>query len=490
MMITRQNRNIDCEKVLLLLILGLGFCLRIYQLGKDPFWIDELGVAMAAFQSSVGETIAYAQNHIMAMPLDYVIAWFVARFSHDEAFLRLPEALWGTATLLAGYLLFTELTKRKEVAIFATFLLAVSPILIKYSQELRFYAPLVFFYVFATWMGIQALKKSTLGMWVAFTITMVIGLYFHFYILFVLLNIGFLYLALLRTQQFEKKQYYFLISSTVVIILFFLIGLLNFGSVYGDPVPLQLYETFSAFLLTGLGWLPPFRGEPTTYAWGIFCAIFALLGIFISLKKSFTSKPSVLIYSIVIQIFAIIFFDIKRNYFLSARQLLMIVPLMLFYTAYGVGWLIRWAIKSRTNANKLFERLLWVFATTLFVISVTPTVFDYYRIRKSSVHEIVPLLTDTWQPEEKIAIVPYYNYPLFVYYSQDISGLSEAFQPLDIDQISEEAFKSNDIKFIILDYPLEDWMESILLDAEFSKIYIPSKEFLNAQSVWQKYESN
>ena len=167
----------------------------------------------------------------------------------------------------------------------------------------------------------------------------------------------------------------------------------------------------------------------------------------------------------------------------------MLVPFMFFYTANGVGWLIRWANKRQTKANQLFDRVLWVFAVTIFIITVTPIVFDYYRIKKSSVDEIVTLLTHTWQPEEKIAIVPYYNYPLFVYYSKDISGLSNAFQPLDIDQNSDMAFQPIDIKFIISDYPLEDWVESILLDAEFSQIYIPSNKFLNPQSVWQRYES-
>ena len=73
----------------------------------------------------------------MAMPLDYVTAWTMARISHTEGWLRLPEALWGFLTLLAGYKLCLELSGKKQLALFAMLMMALSPILIEYSQELR-----------------------------------------------------------------------------------------------------------------------------------------------------------------------------------------------------------------------------------------------------------------------------------------------------------------------------------------------------------------
>jgi len=481
-----QNQKIDYQRVLLILILGLGFCLRVYELGKDPFWVDEFGVAMAAFQSSIGETITIAQMHIMAMPLDYAVAWFSARFSNDEAVLRFPEAVWGTATLLAGYFLFTELSKRKGTALFATFLLAVSPTLIKYSQELRFYAPLVFFYVFATWLGMLALKRPKFGIWFAYTVTVVIGLFFHFYVLFALCNIGVFYLLTFRKQWFEENRFSYFISSSLIIIVGFIIGLLNFGSVFGNPITLQLYESLDAFLLVGLGWRPPFPGSPITLIWGYLCAVFALLGVFVSLKEGFVSKTSALIYSIVIQICAVIFFDIKKNYFLSARQLLMLVPLVLFYTAYGIRWMIGWAAALRKPKTGLRQNVLWFLTIMVFAIAVIPVVSDYYRYKKSSIDEILYLLSNSWHPEEKIVIVPSYNYELFTYYSQEGFEFSSAMEAMEFDQISPEAFRSKNIKFIIVNYPLENWMESMLEEADFEMVYIPANEFLYPQMVWQR----
>ena len=83
-------------------ILILGAFLRLYRLGDNLFWFDEVGVAVAAQQPSLGKAFMVSQSYIMSMPLDYVVAWGVAHISQSEWMLRLPAAIWGTLTLLAA----------------------------------------------------------------------------------------------------------------------------------------------------------------------------------------------------------------------------------------------------------------------------------------------------------------------------------------------------------------------------------------------------
>lgn len=76
-----------------IVIVSLGFLLRVYQAGHYSFWFDEAGVAAAASASSVWQTVEVAREHAAAMPLDYVVSWAMARFSLDEGWLRLPSVI-------------------------------------------------------------------------------------------------------------------------------------------------------------------------------------------------------------------------------------------------------------------------------------------------------------------------------------------------------------------------------------------------------------
>jgi len=79
-----QNRKFWI--VLFIFLLGSG--LRLYRLGNNLFWFDEVGVAKAAEQPSLREALNVSQLYIMSMPLDYAVAWGVAHISHSEAVLR------------------------------------------------------------------------------------------------------------------------------------------------------------------------------------------------------------------------------------------------------------------------------------------------------------------------------------------------------------------------------------------------------------------
>src|ERR1044072_4815891 len=59
--------------VLATLIVLIGFLLRINHLGSTSFWSDEASQALVAIQPTIGKTLFRIQQHVMAMPLDYMI---------------------------------------------------------------------------------------------------------------------------------------------------------------------------------------------------------------------------------------------------------------------------------------------------------------------------------------------------------------------------------------------------------------------------------
>lgn len=65
-------------------LLFVGLALRITDLGDKDFWFDEAGVAYAAASENIIDVIQAAHHHAAAMPLDYVVAFGMAKISLHE----------------------------------------------------------------------------------------------------------------------------------------------------------------------------------------------------------------------------------------------------------------------------------------------------------------------------------------------------------------------------------------------------------------------
>ncbi|HEY1012435.1 MAG TPA: glycosyltransferase family 39 protein, partial [Herpetosiphonaceae bacterium] len=168
----------------LTLIAGLGLALRLFQLGSDSFWCDEAGVADIAAQPTAGQALAALRHHVLAMPLDYLLSWLAARFGGGEFIQRLPAALWGTLAIVACFLLGRRLLPAgsRLAAGWAALLLALSPLHIEYSQELRFYAALVFWHALALWLFLRALDSGRRRDFALCAAAGLLGVYFHIYV--------------------------------------------------------------------------------------------------------------------------------------------------------------------------------------------------------------------------------------------------------------------------------------------------------------------
>jgi hypothetical protein len=64
--------------------MATGLLLRLYQIGNDPFWFDELNVLQIVSRPSLLEAIRATAEHVMAMPSHYILVWLVAKISTAE----------------------------------------------------------------------------------------------------------------------------------------------------------------------------------------------------------------------------------------------------------------------------------------------------------------------------------------------------------------------------------------------------------------------
>jgi hypothetical protein len=482
------------HRLLLTAVVFIGLLLRLYQLGTDSFWIDEVGVAQAISNPSLIEMLREAHNHVMAMPLDYVLDWIFARFGSSEGFLRLPAVLWGVLTLVVCYVFFKRLTNQ-TTALLATLLLALSPFHIQYSQELRFYAALAFFYWLVTWMLWRAIEYPAIERWGLFVLSAVIGIYFHVYVLLAALN-GFFWLWIARPTNPErtKARLYFL-RSMMLVLLTFIIGLFIFGSVYTyDNIPLLMNDS-SVFELLGIafGWVPFY--PPTSfspYILGGLSLLLATVGLF-HLCLSLPRGPvTVLTYSVAVQIAIIILMNYLKTYFLAPRQFIAYLPIISFLGAHGaltlierfVGWL-ELTRRAQKSSLHYIRRLTFGLAIVIIITSI-PALANYYKGDKGKASEISQRLEAAWKSGDVILTIPDFKARTYIYYIEKEFGagpLLSAIYSANWEAIPKpKSLPGN--TFLITPYPLSAAQASILADNHFQPFYTPKFISRYSQAVW------
>jgi len=397
--------KIKKHQFILLLIIVVGFFLRVYQLGKDSFWLDETGVASVIFVNSVGEFVNIVRSHVAAVPFDYVITWLIGQVTLNEGWLRFPSAIWGTATLMISYPLFRKLTNER-MALAGVFCLSFSPLLIKYSQELRFYSSLIFFYILSTKLLLDAFQSNENKDWIIFTVVTIIGGYFHIFVGFSLVNGFFWYF------QFWKKEPSYALRKFILSVIFIFLGSLSAFYLFAGYNS-RLSETITKIeplwqaIGVGLGWIPiTYSNNLSLYVWGMTCFLLEIISIIGLVRYQKKSLLSWLIISIVIQISTILFLIIIRGYFLQSRHFVFLHPLLILICVNGC-FLIHEKIKSSTKYRHRQKSLVnfnyLIFSLCFLSI---PILIKYYQEDKGNARETAIFLSEVWKPGDLLFFFP------------------------------------------------------------------------------------
>ncbi len=176
------------KNIVLICIILLAAVLRLWQLGNvppSPDW-DEAALGYNAY--SIMHTGRDEYGAYMPIVLEsfgdfkpalytYFVIPFIAMFGLETFAVRLPSAIFGILTVLATYFLVRALFKRKDIALIAALLLAISPWHIQFSR-VGFESNIgLAFNVFAALFFIKGLKKP----WMLFLSAACMGLNFSVY---------------------------------------------------------------------------------------------------------------------------------------------------------------------------------------------------------------------------------------------------------------------------------------------------------------------
>src|ERR1700761_2285244 len=125
------------ENFSLLLILLFAFILRIYHLGHESFWCDELQAAKESDPSvPLSDLFKYLSYADIQPPLFFLIQRFFGLFGHSEVAGRLWPALAGVGAVWAMYRLGKEVLN-KNLGLIAAAFTCVNYFAIYYAREDR-----------------------------------------------------------------------------------------------------------------------------------------------------------------------------------------------------------------------------------------------------------------------------------------------------------------------------------------------------------------
>ena len=187
------------ELLALLAIVLIGAALRAWQLGTKSLWLDELNLLRSSFGG--GQLFSPFGLSLLDHPPGYmVILRVMLHISREDWWLRLPAMLTSVAALVAiwgtGRSFFGPLA-----GLFAAFILALSPMHIRYAQEAHSYGLYGLLSIVLLWMLYRAARLEAsaasasaeapprsacgwLAIWLPFVVSAIVLLYVHYYSFF------------------------------------------------------------------------------------------------------------------------------------------------------------------------------------------------------------------------------------------------------------------------------------------------------------------
>lgn len=418
--VTDLNRTLSPQKItcLALTVVAAGFALRLYGLGRESLWYDEL-LQLDIAQGPLGQLAPRLRGH-SGVPLDYIISHFWIMLGRGDAWVRVPALVAGVLSVALAYRVGRALLGYPTALIFSL-LLALSPFHIQYSQEARPYALVVLGGLLLVY-GFWQLEQT--GRWryaIALQVGVLIATLAH---IFALVLIVALLLFLAVDGLFFRRGRHTLLT-TVALLGSLLLPLLVFvGMGWFDVLFYSSREFTRALVEPGQGLsaknpaLPPqivldnrfFKDDifsplaGSSAGWGI--AVIGGLAVagaiaLAALKKWRTLL--LLVLWLLLPPLVIVPFLMYRQTFFAPRYIILSLPALLLLVTAGLMGLP--GAVAHTGRPKLAAGLGLVLAAGL-LLAWGGNLFDYYRLpHKENWHLVADFIAANANPNDAVIAV-------------------------------------------------------------------------------------
>ena len=165
--------------VLLALITVVAALARIHAINAKGFWGDEAN-SVAIARLPWADFARLLWHHEANMALYYLLLRFWLHLGTTEGMIRGLSALLSVATVPLVYALGRRLLD-PITGLLAAWLLAINAYHVRYAQETRSYALVVFLCALATWILVRNLQEPSSAHWGVYAAACVLVAYSHFF---------------------------------------------------------------------------------------------------------------------------------------------------------------------------------------------------------------------------------------------------------------------------------------------------------------------
>lgn len=131
------------EIIFIVAITALGTAFRLYRIGAQSLWLDEL-FSVAVARGDWAQVIVGTAQGDTNPPLFNLLLHLALYFGSDETAARAVSCFFSIVTIPLFYAVARQLFDERVTAL-ATVALAINPFHFYFAQEARMYAPFAFF---------------------------------------------------------------------------------------------------------------------------------------------------------------------------------------------------------------------------------------------------------------------------------------------------------------------------------------------------------
>ena len=322
------------ERLALLLILVLAASLRLFRLGYQSLWIDEINSVILAGKSifkllfTSGETTP---------PFIYLINHSWQKLGTSDFMVRFPSVVFGVLSIWTIYKLAKVFFGKKE-ALFSSFLASVSLYHIIYSQEAaRPYSAFLLFSLLSLYCLYQMFKTTQRKYWVWFIIFNTLNLYTHNFSIFVLIEEIIICTLFIFWGLFKKRNNYRwginkIFNFFLILIAIFILSL---------PISIQFLSAARSEIAGGRVTLNPiyFKNLLCRYGAGnglplLVYNFFFIVGLLSLFKGDKRKEIGLLIFWLVFPFFILSFLELKH--FFHIRYVIFTYPAYIIIVSKGI----------------------------------------------------------------------------------------------------------------------------------------------------------
>lgn len=374
------------NKSLLVLIL-LSLTTRLYGIVDKDLWFDEVLDINQSLKS------AYTILTIgLLTPLHYLIIHAFSFISTDILFLRIPSVLFGIASVILFYAAIKKISSDK-VAFLSALLLAISPMIIEFSQQILHYSYFVFFTIATLYFYFDLLLKprfeiKDILLFVFFTVCnltthLSAGIVFimQFIFLFGYYVVRYKLFILKLSIFWKQRQSKFLILGLLGIIAIMLYKfdyslVISANGRINSNAPIPLGYSLVSQLKTEFLHRFDLQFFKAMFAWfglggGAYLSIYVTLGLF-GLITLFKQNKAIFFFSITWMAGPFLILHILRmNHWFEEKYFIFIIPMYLYVVAEGVIKVIYLRVTKKRDLS--FRLVLYISACIFFIIgSINP----------------------------------------------------------------------------------------------------------------------